>query len=65
MANNKYEIPEEKPCMASETAVAYRTDVTTHARLVGILENRGNLDTAISGEELKSRLHESLRSRFV
>lgn len=61
----KYELPEDEPCMVSEPAVAYGTDVTRHTKTVSIFENRGNLETAISGEELKRRLHESLMSRFV
>lgn len=60
-----YEIPENKPCMVSEAAIAYNTHFSPHTSNFGIFENRGSLDSAISGEELKSRLHESLRSRFV
>lgn len=60
----KYDIPEEEPLMVSEaeTAYAYTRD-TSHLKVAFTLD-RGTIDTAISGEELKMRLHESLKSRF-
>ena len=53
----KYEIQEEEPQMVNEpeTAYAYTRD-TSHLKVAFTLD-RGTIDTAISGEELKQRLH--------
>ena len=63
MSEKKYTLSEtEESNMVSEPCVAHRPYVQ-YSRPIYV-ENRGGLADAISGEELKIRLHESLKSRF-
>lgn len=58
----EYEVPQEEPQMVAEPVgtYAYATKMVHHYSAV----DRGDISTAISGQELKRRLHESLKSRF-
>lgn len=59
---NKYDNPKEEQQMVNEPAVAYSYNEC--CANVMYASDRGTLDTAITGEELRNRLHMSLMSRF-
>ena len=54
MNNKEYNIPEEERGMASEPAV-----------ISVMMDSRSDISQTISGDELKARLHEGLKSLFA
>lgn len=62
----KYEQQNDETLMVAEPTVVYgRRDTATTISMPPLPSERSNLDNAISGQELKRRLHESLKSRFL
>lgn len=62
--SKKYEHIENEPMMAGEPNVALRYNRAPQKIVVSFHTNRDDISEAISGEELKNRLHQSLKSRF-
>lgn len=60
----KYQVREDKQQMVAEPAVAYSYNNSSTGLHFASSIDRGGMDTAITGMELKNRLHESLKSRF-
>lgn len=63
--NKTYEHIEDEAMMANEPNVALRYRNTPQKIIVSFPTNRDDISEAISGEELKNRLHQSLKSRFA
>lgn len=61
----KYEHIEDEPVMVSEPNVALRYNLASEKMVVSFQPNRDDISEAISGDELKKRLHQSLKSRFA
>lgn len=61
----KYHISEEQSLNVSEHVAAYSYNESPTVKPVVLHTDRSNVNTAISGEELKLRLSESLKSRFL
>lgn len=61
----KYEILEEQSSIVSEPPTAYAYNEGSAIRSMAFHNDRSCLDMAISGEELKARLIERLKSRFL
>lgn len=62
----KYKQQNDETLMVVEPTVVYgHQDTATTISMPPFPSERSNLDYAISGQELKRRLHESLKSRFL
>lgn len=60
----KYQVREDKQQMVSEPTFAYTYNNRLTKGQFAFSIDRGDMETAITGMELKNRLHESLKSRF-
>lgn len=60
-----YEHIDDEPMMASEPNTALRYRSSPQNIIVSFPTKRDDISEAISGEELKNRLHQSLKSRFA